>query len=185
MTPAELALWVEATAAELLSPLGDRWRHVQGVADQAREVSRILPPGDRPYLVAAGYLHDVGYAPSLAAVTAFHPLDGAFWLHQRGQQRLARLVAYHSSARFETAARGLGHALAAFTPEHSPTADALTYCDMTTSPKGARDAAGAVVRVRMRYGAGHLAARSLQEAHQHLAGAVARTQRRLRDAGVA
>ncbi len=185
MTPEELVSWAEATAAELLSPLDDRWRHVQGVADQAREVSRILHPDERPYLVAAAYLHDIGYAPSLV-VTKFHPLDGAFWLHQLGQKRLARLAAYHSSARFEAAARGLGNALAAFTPENSPTADALTYCDMTTSPNGTRvTLQERLAEISERYGEGHLVVRSLREAYQHLAGAVERTQRRLRGASMA
>jgi hypothetical protein len=54
-----------------------------------------------------------------------------------GQERLARLVAYHSSARWEADALGLGNELAAYPREDSPRSDALTYCDMTT-PTGQR-----------------------------------------------
>jgi hypothetical protein len=60
----------------LLAGLGARWQHVRGVARQAQRVSQGLAPEDRPYLVAAAWLHDIGYAPDLAA-TAFHPIDGA------------------------------------------------------------------------------------------------------------
>jgi hypothetical protein len=63
-------------AAELLSPLGDRWVHVQGVVRQAHRVAAILPSEDREVLVAAAYVHDVGYAPSVAR-TGLHALDGA------------------------------------------------------------------------------------------------------------
>ena len=56
-------------------------------------------------LVAAAWLHDIGYAPTLAA-TVFHPLDGARHLRALGHERLARLVAYHSSARWEAEALG-------------------------------------------------------------------------------
>jgi hypothetical protein len=53
-----------------------------------------LGPDDREILVAAAWLHDIGYAPGLAE-TGFHPLDGARWLRTAGfGDRLAGLVAY-------------------------------------------------------------------------------------------
>jgi hypothetical protein len=45
--------WAADHAAELLSPLGDRWAHVQGVVGQARRVAAILLPEDREILAAA------------------------------------------------------------------------------------------------------------------------------------
>jgi hypothetical protein len=46
---------------------------------------------DRDVLVAAAWLHDVGYAPELA-VTGFHPLDGAQHLEAAGfGRRIAAL----------------------------------------------------------------------------------------------
>ncbi len=46
----------------LLAPLGDRRRHVQGVVEKACSVSRIFEEEDQPFLIAAAYLHDIGYA---------------------------------------------------------------------------------------------------------------------------
>jgi len=81
--------WAADYAAELLSPLGDRWVHVQGVVRQAHRAAAILPPEEREVLVAAAYLHDLGYAPSLA-VTGLHALDGARHLRAIGHERLAK-----------------------------------------------------------------------------------------------
>jgi HD superfamily phosphodiesterase len=57
-------------------------------------------------LIAAAYLHDIGYAPTLAR-TGFHPLDGAVHLRELGEERLAGLVAHHSGAETEARLRGL------------------------------------------------------------------------------
>src|SRR5436190_12267681 len=92
--------WAASYAEELLSPLGDRWLHVQAVARQARRVAAILPADERDELVAVAYLHDLGYAPALVQ-TGLPPLDGARHLRALGRERLAGLVAYHSGARAE------------------------------------------------------------------------------------
>jgi hypothetical protein len=60
-------------------------------------LSPIKPAADRDVLLAAAYLHDLGYAPSLVR-TGLHPLDGSRHLRARGHERLAGLVAYHSGA---------------------------------------------------------------------------------------
>jgi HD domain-containing protein len=182
--PDALPAWAEEHAAMLLVDLGLRWQHVRGVARQAQRVSQALDEDDRPYLVAAAWLHDIGYAPMLAT-TAFHPLDGARHVRSLGQERLARLVAYHSSARWEAEALGLSDDLAAFPHEDSATSDALTYCDMTTSPTGQRITLGdRLAEIAERYGPEHLVVRCLQRAHDYLAGAVQRTEERVRAAGV-
>src|SRR6266849_219470 len=113
-----LTSWAAANAERLLSPLGNRWRHVRQVAEQARQVVGVVPPDDHDLLIAAAYLHDVGYAPSLT-VTGFHPLDGARWIRYNGPGgRLARLVAHHSCAIYEALVRGLADSLIAeFDPE--------------------------------------------------------------------
>ena len=95
----------------------------------------ILANADAHCLVAAAYLHDIGWAPELVD-TGFHPIGRARWVQRHGFERLARLVAHHSAARFEAELRGLAPLLAAFELEESPTADALAYCDLTTSPTG-------------------------------------------------
>ena len=63
-------------------------------------------------------------------------MDGAYYLRANGQERLARLVAHHSGARFEAEERGLVEELAAFPVEDGPVLDALTFVDMTTGPAG-------------------------------------------------
>src|SRR5215469_10024113 len=131
----ELIQWAADLASSLLPPLGDRWLHVQGVLKCACQVREILPEDDRKYLLAAAYLHDIGYAPSLHQ-TGFHPLDGALYLRSLGYERLASLVAHHSEARFEAQLRGYASALEVFPRERSAVADALTYCDLTTGSLG-------------------------------------------------
>jgi HD domain len=127
--------WAKAQAERLMAPLGDRWLHVQAVADKARRVAAVLPAEDVDLLVAAAFFHDVGYAPSLDGL-GFHPVDGARFLRAQGKERLACLVAHHSGARFEAEERGLVEELAAFPVEDGPVMDALTFADMTTGPAG-------------------------------------------------
>jgi HD domain len=82
--------WAKAQAEGLIAPLGDRWLHVQAVARKARRVAVLLPAQDADLLVAAAFLHDVGYAPSLNRL-GFHPIDGARFLRAHGQERLGRI----------------------------------------------------------------------------------------------
>jgi hypothetical protein len=68
---------------------------------------------DSDLLHAAGWLHDIGYAPGLA-VTGLHALDGARHLrdvHQAGAM-LCRLPAHDSCAIVEADERGLADVLA-------------------------------------------------------------------------
>jgi hypothetical protein len=160
--------WAASYAEELLSPLGDRWLHVQGVARQAQRVAAVLPAGERDELVAAAYLHDLGYVPSLVQ-TGLHPLDGARHLRALGRERLAGLVAYHSAARAEAELRGLAAELAEFGDEASATSMALTYCDMTTGATGEPvTLAERLADVERRYGAGHVVTRSVRQARPEL-----------------
>jgi HD domain len=168
-----------AYAEELLSPLGDRWEHVQGVARQADRVTLILPPEDRPVLVQAAYVHDLGYTPSLVE-TGMHALDGARHLRALGHERLAGLTAYHSGAREEAELRGLAAELAQFDDEASATSMALTYCDMTTNATGA--VVGFPERladVEDRYGSDHIVARSLRRARAEIERSIAFVEERL------
>jgi HD domain len=179
-----LVEWAREWAATLLEPLGNRWLHVQGVAETARLVGGCLAAAERDQLVAAAYLHDIGYAKPLAC-SGFHPLDGARFVRSLGQERLARLVAHHSEARIEADERGLGEELADFPWERSAVADALTYCDLTTGPAGARvPLAGRLAEIFERYGDDHVVTRSLRRAQPHLTAAVARTERLLARAGL-
>ncbi len=86
-----LVEWAAEQAATLLSPLGNRWLHVQGVAEKERSVSQAFNEDDGTSLIVAAYLHDIGYAPSLKKA-GFHPLDGAYYLHLSYSSCLNSLV---------------------------------------------------------------------------------------------
>ena len=171
--------WAAAEAERLLSPLGDRWKHVRAVGECAHEVSAVLDQEDRPYLVAAAYLHDIGYAPGLQR-TGLHQLDGARYIWSLGAERLARLVAHHSEARFEIRLRGFSEELASYKREESWVSDALTYCDLTTGPTGLpMTFEDRVAEVEQRYGEGEIVD-ALRQATPYLLGAIERTEDRLR-----
>jgi putative nucleotidyltransferase with HDIG domain len=121
-----------ALAERLLDTLPERLEHSAGVAHRAAELTRAVAPADRVLLVAAAWLHDIGYAPETHR-TGFHPVDGALYLAARGwTPRVCALVAHHSGAAF-TAPAG---ALVAFPDERSPVSDALAYADQTVGPWG-------------------------------------------------
>ncbi|WP_376793566.1 HD domain-containing protein [Thermogemmatispora sp.] len=171
-------------AEELLAPLGVRWLHVQGVARVARSISPAFSADAAWHLIAAAYLHDVGYAPALWQ-TGFHPLDGALFLRQQGDERLACLVAHHSEARFEARLRGLEDLLLRFPRERSIVADALTFCDLTTSPLGTPVSFQERAReVAVRYGPDHVVTQALRQALPTMSLAIARTRRWLRRHGI-
>ncbi len=162
-----IAAWAEGLARPLLADsLPRRWSHVQGVAARARTLK---PPlgADAELLVAAAWLHDIGYLPELAH-TGLHGLDGARYLRdvQHAEPMLCRLVAHHSCAVIEAEERGLAHVLTReFTPPPQPLADALTFCDMTTSPDGQPvQVHNRLAEIHDRYGSGHLVSRSIRRA---------------------
>lgn len=128
----------QALAGSLLRGRGDRWLHTQAAAAAAAEAAWTVRADDRALLVAAAWLHDVGYAHP-EPPTGFHPVDGAFLLVDKGwPPRLVSLVAHHSEARFTAPARGAQTALAAFDREPGPVTDALVHADMTAGPDGRR-----------------------------------------------
>ena len=89
----------------LAAELPRRWRHVRSVARRARWTAKQLSLSED--LVAAAWLHDIGYAQELVE-TGFHPLDGARYLRRIGiDAQVVSLVAYHSCAEIETEVRGL------------------------------------------------------------------------------
>jgi hypothetical protein len=171
-----LTSWAAPNAERLLAPLGARWDHVRQVAEQSRRIAYTVPLADRDLLVAAAYLHDVGYAPELAR-TGFHPLDGARWVRDYGPGgRLARLVAHHSYAIYEAQVRGLAKTLLSeFEPEESLTYDALVFCDLTTGPAGEIMSFGERVSdIYKRYGPDHEVSRALDMSRAALAASHAR-----------
>jgi hypothetical protein len=171
--------WARSQAERLLAPLGDRWLHVQVVASKAHRLARVLSGDDGEALVAAAFLHDIGYAPSLNRL-GFHAVDGAYYLRANGQERLARLVAHHSGARFEAEERGLVEELAAFPVEDGPVLDALTFVDMTTGPVGQpMTLEERIGEIQHRYPPEDPVHRAILRARPLLQAAIDRTQERL------
>ena len=170
---------------KLADPLPRRWRHVQATAAAAVRLST-LPGVCGSLLVAAAWLHDIGYAPDLVD-TGFHPLDGGRFLRRQGaDERLVCLVAHHSCAVYEARVRGLDDALLAeFRLEDSPTYDALVFCDMTTGPVG--DSVSYTARmeeIRARYGPGHAVTRAVELAKADLTACCERTLEQMAVAGI-
>jgi putative nucleotidyltransferase with HDIG domain len=136
-TPTRRIVDARDLAQVLLAGMPERWRHTIGVARRAETLTGTLETeADAETLVAAAWLHDIGYAEALRD-TGFHPLDGARHLLGLGwPMRIAALVAHHSEARCVARVRGLADDLAAFTREETAVADALTYADQTVGPDG-------------------------------------------------
>ena len=177
--------WARQRAATMLPPLGNRWLHVQGVAERAGWVSQILNETDRDYLLAAAWAHDLGYAPEIKK-TGFHPLDGANYICNTSKdQRLACLVAHHSEARFEAHLRGFEQELSRFPRERSALADALIFCDMTTNARGEQvTLKERLADIFQRYAETDIVAQAIRQARPYYALAIARTHRRLRQKDV-
>src|SRR4051812_40500539 len=173
----ELASWAEPLPqAPPQYPPPRRWAHVQGVAARARSLAPVLG-ADADLLEAAAWLHDIGYSPGLVD-TGLHSLDGARYLRDvvNTDDVVASLVAYHSCAINEADERGLMQELIGeFTATDPLLADALTYCDMTTTPYGTEVAVeDRLAEIQSRYGAGHLVARSIRRSSPKIIGSVRR-----------
>jgi hypothetical protein len=125
-------------ASALLHADPDRLRHTRGVVRRAGELAPAVPPGRLSMLIAAAWLHDIGYSVAVTD-TGFHPLDGAVYLLRHDwPMALATLVAHHSAAQIMADSIGLGDDLRRFPITDGDVADALTYADQTTGPTGER-----------------------------------------------
>ena len=169
------AEWAHDLARQLLEePLPRRWAHTQGVAARAVSLAPILG-AEADLLTAAAWLHDIGYSPALVD-TGSHALDGARYLRDvhRADDTIARLVAHHTCAEYEAAERGLLDVLnAEFDKERPELVEALTYCDMTTSPDGLPvEAQARLLEIHSRYGPEHLVSRSITKATPCITAAV-------------
>lgn len=172
-------LWSQRLAEQLLAePLPRRWAHSQGVGRKAESIAHVVGD-DAELLVCSAWLHDIGYTPALVK-TGLHALDGARYLRdvEQADRRLCSLVAYHSCADIEARNRGLAEELTAeFQPVGGLLADALIYCDMTTTPDG--KPVGVEERlseILSRYGTGDVVTESITEATSQIVGAARRIE---------
>lgn len=169
----------------LSTSLPRRWKHVQGVATRAMSTRPLFGDVDYSVLISSAVLHDIGYAPSLAA-TGFHPLDGARYLRDSGvPDRVCALVAHHSCAYREAEIRGLSAELAEWIDEKTEVRDALWWADMTTTPDGEPVSVGdRIEEIQKRYGPEDLVTFFIRQAKPDLVAAVERTASRLRAVGI-
>jgi hypothetical protein len=149
---------------------------VQAVASKAERIAAALGQGSSS-LVAAAWLHDIGYSP-VVRTTGFHPLDAATYLTTAGTPRpLAALVANHSAATVEAQSRGLSQELASFADDKGIVRDALWACDMTTGPTGQHLSLDERLgEIHIRYGPDHVVTRSITAAEPEIRAAVERTR---------
>ncbi|MCD2193583.1 HD domain-containing protein [Actinomycetospora endophytica] len=182
LAPLDAEEWARSLLA---AALPRRWSHVVAVAQKARVIGRELGEDGR-LLEATAWVHDVGYAPS-TMVTGFHPLDGARYLLAHSvSERIASLVAFHSSARAEAVEFGVATDLVEFQDERTLTRDLLWYCDMTTGPDGTDlDFEDRMTEVRQRYGPDHYVTRALDGGMKERRSAVYRSRDWLMSVGLA
>jgi putative nucleotidyltransferase with HDIG domain len=161
-----------------------RWEHSLGVLRQAEAIAPVL--GERAELLAvSAILHDVGYAPE-AVNTGQHMLDGARYLADvvGVDPLVCSIVAYHSSSRWESAELGLTDVLESFAPPPQLLEDAITYCDVTTTPDGGQvDGAQRLAEVLERYGPDHVVFRAVTAARPFMLASVARIEALRQEAG--
>ena len=175
--------WPSRNGAVRLTPSTWSQSSSPWLAAGARRIAPALADGE--VLIAAAVLHDVGYAPNLAA-TGFHPVDGARFLQaQDAPARLCALVARHSCAVKEAELRGCADDLAEFPDEETPLRDALWYCDMVTGPDGQRlTVDDRIAEIQSRYGPKSIVGQFIDLARPELLGAVERTVARYTAAGI-
>lgn len=176
----DLALRARAVAEDRLVSLPRRWAHVQGVASRAAEVTSSLGCPSAEEIVAAAWLHDVGYADSIA-MSGFHPVDGARFARGEGfPESVVSLIAYHTGAEEEAAQRGLSASLAAFGAPAAEALDVVTFCDLTTSVDGAlTDAHARIAEILDRYEPGDPVHRAVSASAPRLLASVSRVESRL------
>lgn len=173
--------WARATAQELLgSALPRRWAHTQGAAAAAADLIGKLTAAQPNTLIAAAWLHDIGYSPAVAT-TGFHPLDGAQYLQRQGfPAEVVSLVAFHTGAKFEADRRGVAAELAKLPAPDPVLLDAVTCADMTTSPAGGPVTAEArLAEIFNRYGPGSPVSDAVHISAPYLLAAVSRCQHRI------
>lgn len=151
----------------------DRRTHSLAVGRKVTAAASLVPEAQRSDLIAAAYLHDIGYGHS---ESGFHPIDGARFLARQGfSMTVCHLVAHHSASTEEAKERGI--ALGVF-DEFNVEGDlgrahsVLWWADMTTGPTGqdvaVRDRLDEICR---RYGPDNPVTRFISRARETLVAA--------------
>lgn len=126
----------EQTATRALADTGTRLAHSRRVASQVQLALPLVDTDWRSALVAAAWVHDIGYGRA-AAMIGFHPLDGARWLRREGwSDRVTGLVAWHTHAEKEAELRGIKPYADEFARPPDSVLAVLNWADLTSSPDG-------------------------------------------------
>jgi hypothetical protein len=126
----------ESLARRLLGEDSDRLAHCRYAAGIAELAADALAVPDADALVAAAWLHDIGYSPEIAR-TGFHPLDGALHLAAEGwPDNTVLLVAHHSHSAILAPYFGVEHQLAVLDHVPGVAEDVLAFADMRSGPTG-------------------------------------------------
>lgn len=121
-----------ALAADVLRDDPATLEHSSRAARAAAAAAYRIPSSRAAEVVAAAWLHDLGYAPQLQR-TGFHPLDGALFLMSHDwPERIVRLVAHHSLASLEAPFYGVGHHLGVIEEVTGVDADILISADLVS-----------------------------------------------------
>jgi hypothetical protein len=123
-------------AHRLLADDPQRLAHVSGAALIAGMAANALKVDQPDSVIAAAWLHDIGYVPRLAR-TGFHPLDGAIYLAREGwPDRVVLLVAHHSQAAVLAPYYGVLNHMTLLDHEYEPADDVLTFSDLRAGING-------------------------------------------------
>lgn len=173
-----LPAWAMNATETCVLGLGERWKHAQGVAAVAVQLSPDAP-GAAETLGFAGLLHDIGYASRLRR-TGMHAIDGAMALRDLGAPRqVVSLVAFHTGAEYEAIERGLSRQLSQFDRPRQNLLDALILADLTVGPAGqALSVSDRLDDIFDRYPAGHIVHRAVKASRAYLLGCAERAERR-------
>lgn len=134
--PSPLVRDAEDLTRQLLSEDSDRLAHSKYAASIAEVAADVLGLADPQALIAAAWLHDIGYLPALSR-TGFHPLDGALFLAEEGwPDETVLLVAHHSHADVLASYYDVEAHLAVLDHARAEAEDILAYADLRSGTTG-------------------------------------------------
>ena len=144
----------QSVARHFLTADPDRLTHVHSAARIAELSADALGLDDPEALIAAAWLHDIGYVEALAR-TGFHPLDGALYLADAGwPDRVVLLVAHHSHASVHARYYGVENQMEVLDRPPMDAEDVLTFADLTSGLTGmGATPRQRIAEMRVRHGA--------------------------------
>lgn len=160
--------------------IAPRWAHVVAVGQTSEALRQAHPDRVGEAVLAAAWVHDLGYAPELAQ-TGLHALDGALALRRLGAPvEVVALVGHHTGAAFEAEERGMLEEWQRLPTPDPQALDILTMIDLAASPTGqpVRDV-DRVDEILRRYEREHPVHKAVTRSQDELLASSARAKQRL------